>query len=250
MTFHEGPDNWQPPDGLGYSSLRPVQLTGQGYALVVLGVVFAIGALTLSAFLVNESHREAGVREQLRREGTETSAVVTRVWRAGDKEGTRMVAYRFTAGGREIDGRSSTPSATWRGLKKDAPLAVRFVPGHPEISHPAGWEKSVTPFWLAFLVGGCLLVVPAIFAAMIRKQSSLLSEGRPAPGVVTGVKRADKAVFVLYECQLLSGAVVKGRSNGCRRTPGIGSPVCVLYDPDNPRRNAVYPLCLVKLMRS
>jgi hypothetical protein len=68
--------------------------------------------------------------------------------------------------------------------------------------------------------------------------------------VVTGVKRADKAVFVLYEFQLLSGTVMKGRSNGGRRTPGVGSPVCVLYDRDNPRRNAVYPLCLVKLMRS
>ena len=250
MTFHEGPDNWQPPDGLGYSSLRPVQLTGQGYALVVIGVVFAIGALVLGVFLVNQSHREAGVREQLRREGTETSAVVTRVWRTGGEEDKRMVAYRFTAGGREIDGRSSAPSAIWRGLKKEAPLAVRFVPGHPEISHPAGWEKSVTPIWLAFFAGGCLLLAPVIFAVMIRKQSSLLSEGRPAPGVVTGVKRADKAVFVLYEFQLLSGAVMKGRSNGGRRTPGVGSPVCVLYDRDNPRRNAVYPLCLVKLMRS
>ena len=250
MTFHKGPDNWQPPDGLGYSSLRPVQLTGQGYALAVIGVVFAIGALTLSVFLVNQSHREAGLREQLRREGTETSAVVTRVWREGDKEETRMVAYRFTADGREIDGRSSAPSAIWRGLKKGSPLAVRFVPGHPEISHPAGWEKSVTPIWLAFLAGGSLLLAPAIFAAMIRKQSRLLSEGRAAPGVVTGVKRSENAAFVLYEFQLLSGAVMKGRSNGGRRRPGIGSPVCVLYDRDNPRRNAVYPLCLVKLMRN
>jgi hypothetical protein len=250
MAFHESPDNWQPPDGLGYSSLRPVCLTRQGYALAAVGVILGVGALTLSVFLINKSKAQAAARDQLRSQGTETVATVTRLWRTGDKEETRMVAYRFTAGGREIDGKSSAPSAIWRGLTTDAPLAVRFVPGRPEINHPAGWESSVLPIWLPFFAGGCLLFAPVTFAVMIRKQTRLLSEGRPAPGVVTGIKRSDKAVFVLYEFKLLSGAVMKGRSNGGRRSPGVGSPVCVLYDPDNPRRNAIYPLGLVKLMRS
>src|SRR5437763_15071702 len=39
MSFQESAKSWEPPEGLGYSSLRPVRLTGQGIALTVLAIV-------------------------------------------------------------------------------------------------------------------------------------------------------------------------------------------------------------------
>ena len=38
-------ENWTPPDGLGYSSLRPVQLTGAGIALLVVAGAMLLGAV-------------------------------------------------------------------------------------------------------------------------------------------------------------------------------------------------------------
>jgi hypothetical protein len=191
------------------------------------------------------------VRRLLRDEGAQTTAIITRVWRAGGKDSRHMVSYRFAAGAAdEIDGRSSAPAAIWKGLVPGGSLPVRYVPGRPEINHPAEWESSGAPVWLAWVLFPILAGPAVAFFILIRRQSRLLSEGRPAPGKVTEVKRADKAVIVKYEFSLLSGALMKGKSGGGRRPPGIGSVVCVIYDPDNPRRNAIYPMPLVKLMRS
>jgi hypothetical protein len=40
--------------------------------------------------------------------------------------------------------------------------------------------------------------------------------------------------------------MVQGRANAST-PPAEGAPICVLYDPENPRRNAIYPLSLVRL---
>jgi hypothetical protein len=88
-----------------------------------------------------------------------------------------------------------------------------------------------------------------VLAMLLRKQVRLLTEGRPAPGIVTGWRRTKGGTVLRYEFVLLNGATAKGRGKS-RRPPAIGSPICVLYDPENPRRNAPYPLCLVKLTKS
>jgi hypothetical protein len=92
-----------------------------------------------------------------------------------------------------------------------------------------------------------MVAVPAFLLPIaVRREARLLAEGRPAPGRVTGFKRAGKTIQVQYEFHLLNGALVKGKVN--RSKPPIeGTTVCVLYDPENPRRNAPYPLSLVRL---
>ena len=84
---------------------------------------------------------------------------------------------------------------------------------------------------------------------LLRKQMQLLTEGRPAPGIVTRHRRTKDGTIIRYEFALLNGATAKGRGQ-TRRPPPIGSRICVLYDPENPRRNAPYPLYLVRLTRS
>jgi hypothetical protein len=97
-----------------------------------------------------------------------------------------------------------------------------------------------------YLIFGELVVVALVLAMLLRKQMRLLTEGRPAPGVVTGCRRTKDGIVLRYEFQLPDGATAKGRGHS-RRPPAIGSQICVLYDPENPRRNAPYPLGLVKL---
>ena len=252
MTFQERPNNWEPPDGLGYSSLRPVQLSRHGIALTVLGVVFLIGAPVLGMLVFQQSNKAGNKRSLLRQEGVATTAVITRLWGTGGKDNRHMVQYRFAAENRDVEGKAQAPFRIWKGFVTGAGIPIRFVPAQPEVNHPSEWELSQVPMWVALLPGGILLLPSVVFFILIRKQMRLLSEGRPAPGTVTRIKRTDKAVIVYYDFTLLSGAVMKGRSGGGRWRPalGVGSPVCVLYDPENPRRNAIYPMPLVKLMRS
>jgi len=49
-----------------------------------------------------------------------------------------------------------------------------------------------------------------------------------------------------YEFRLLNGIVAKGKSSASK-APAGDAPLCVLYDPENPRRNARYPFSLVRL---
>jgi len=241
--------NWQPPDGLGRSSLRPVRLTIAGRFMAGLVVAFVIGAPALGAFLVNRGRHESSERALLREQGVGTTAEITRVWRTRDEDQRYMTEYRFSVEGREFTGRTPVPRKIWSGLAVGASLPVRYLPGRPHINHPAAWERTAMSELVGIFVPFTLLLPAALLAFQLRKQMRLLSEGRAAPGTVTSLRRTDKGTIVKYEFQLLSGAAVKGRSQGGRKSPGVGSQICVLYDPDNPRRNTAYPLPFVRLDR-
>jgi len=92
-----------------------------------------------------------------------------------------------------------------------------------------------------------MVAVPAFLLPIpVRREARLLAEGRPAPGRVTGFKKIDQSIRVQYEFRLLNGTVAKGKVNRSK-PPVVGAPLCVLYEPENPRRNALYPLSLVRL---
>jgi len=218
--------------------------------MVVIGAVMLACSLVLALFLNSRAIRERDEQQHLRSEGRETTAVITRVWRSGKDGADHMVAYRFSVAEEETQGRSSAPARIWRGLEAGGTLAVRYVPSNPKVNHPVEWKAEILPRWLPFVLMPPFWIPAAIFTVAIRTQTRLLAEGRPAQGTITGVKRRDKAMVLTYEFHVLSGALVKGKSNAGRRPPLIGSEVCVLYDPENPRRNALYPLQLVRLQRS
>jgi hypothetical protein len=240
--------SWTAPDGLGYSGLRPVQLSGAGIALAALAAIFVVGGLVLGNFLWNKSRRQTAEREQLDRDGVRAEATIVRLWRSGDKENTPRMTYRFEIGGQVVTGSTGVPEKTWSAMHTGDSIPVRYLPLNPAINHPEAWTGSSTPVFVAVLVPGMFVGLAVLFGAMILRQMRLLSEGRPARGVVVKTRRSDKNVVVTYEFPVMSGAVRKGRSSTSRRnTPAVGSVVCVMYDPDNPRRNGIYPFSLVKL---
>jgi hypothetical protein len=241
----ERADQWTPPDSLGYSSLRPVRLTMQGKALIVLAVAFVFGAVLLGVFLGRKVQREAAERTLLSGQGIAADAVVTRVWRGGENNSEHRVTYRFEYGGRTYSRSVGTPASIWRMLAPGATLPVRFVPSRPAINHPVAWPQNGLPFWFPYFLAAMVTVPAFLLPILVRRETRLLAEGRPAPGRVTGFKK-DKAIRVQYEFRLLNGTLVKGRVTSSK-PPVVGAPVCVLYDPENPRRNALYPLSLARL---
>ena len=242
-------NNWTPPDGLGYSSLRPVQLTGAGIALLVVAAALLLGAVAAAIGLGTTARRQAEDHRLLQEQGVNADARITRVWRSSDKDQQHLVSYRFTVEEREYVARKTVPARIWQTLKAGSSLPVRFLPSNPKVNHPIEWDETPMPDWVPYLVFAVLAAIACLCAIQLRNQMRLLTEGRPAPGIVTGQRRTKDGTVIRYEFTLLNGATAKGRGQS-RRPPAIGSPVCVLYDPENPRRNAPYPLRLVKLTRS
>jgi hypothetical protein len=248
MTLEEISRSWTPPDSLGYSSLRPVRLSRGGIGLVVLMGVLLAGGGALGVMLARESRVQEASRQLLRDQGVPATASIVRVWRARNKDNTPYMAYSFDVDGRSFTQSDRVPRHIWSSLQTGASLPIHYVPGDPAVSHADAWDPHVTPTWLAMLIPAMLACLALAVWLTLRRQWRLLLEGRPAPGIVTGAKRTDKTVSIKYEFRLLNGSVVKGKSSVSRRAvPAIGSPVCVLYDPANPARRALYPLPLVKL---
>ena len=242
-------DSWTPPDGLGYSSLRPVGLTGGGIALLVVAAMMLLGAVAAGIGLGTTAKRQGKEHRLLQEQGVNTDAQITRLWRSTGKDQQHLVSYRFTVQEREYVARKGVPPRIWQTLRAGSSLPVRFLPSDPKVNHPSEWSDTPMPSWLPYLLSGGLVAIAFGVTIPLRIQMRLLTEGRPAPGVVTGQRRTKDGTVLRYEFTLLNGATAKGRGQS-RRPPAIGAPICVLYDPENPRRNAPYPLTLVKLTRS
>jgi hypothetical protein len=237
------PRDWTPPDGLGYSRMRPVRLTGAGIAALAL----AIGGAAAGIALGVEANRQAKEHRLLHEHGTSIGAVVTEVWRSGGEDRQPWVAYRFESQGRPYQARSQAPLRIWRTLEQGSLLPVRLLPAEPTLNHPEDWGGGTIPRAVQYLVATCLAGPALLIAVFLRRQVRLLVEGRPAPGIVTHHSRADHGkTRNHYEFRLLSGAMARGRGEGGRPLP-LGGPICVIYDPENPRGNTPYPLSLVRL---
>ena len=240
-------NQWKAPAGLDRSRPRRIRLTSGGIALIVASVALFIGsgAATIGLTRVADEQREA--RRLMREEGANAEAVVSRLWRESGESRPRWAAYTFSVQGRKYAGEAKAQRRAWEQLKVGSTLPVRFLTTNPAINVPVGWERSGMPRWVPIVVGlaifggGILCLVP------IQRQRYLLSEGRASPGVVTGHQKHQHGTEIRYEFRVLSGSSVKGRGVAGKSPVPIGSAVCILYDSENPQRNATYPLSLVQL---
>src|SRR5262245_65318454 len=110
------------------------------------------------------------------------------VYRKNTKGHPTYVRYRFTTSTGIYTKTLPAPESIWKGLKPGDTINVRYVPTDPAVSHPADWEVEVMPRFVAVLIPLLLAILPCVIAYWIRRQWRLLSQGRPAPRVVTSVK--------------------------------------------------------------
>jgi hypothetical protein len=210
-------------------------------------------AIPIGIHLAVLAGREARESRLLRVEGIETNALVTRLWRARGEGKQPWVAYRFTIQGRTYEREAKAPLQVWKNLRVGAELPVRYVASDPEINQPPNINRRATPIWLPFAVSGALAAAGLLTMRVLQPLRRLLSSGRAAPGLVVQHMAMERSTHgrergrkFQYEFPLLSGAIARGVSGPSKNPPAIGSIICVLYDPDNPRKNAPYPLSLVR----
>ena len=241
------PEDWKPPAGLGYGSMRPVRLTGHGKLMIALSGLFLLGSLALGVFLFRTARRQNDDRALLLDQGVSTTASVTRLWQTKDEDSRRMVSYRFTVGGKTYRRGTEVSTRIWRRLHVGDALLVSYLPARPSLNHPTEWPPEALPLWFPYPFALLMAGLAVLMVSPVRRQASLLANGRPAPGRATGGKRGNNNHTVLtYEFRQLSGAIAKG-SSVSRRPPAAGTPLVIVYDPERPRRSAIYPMSLVRL---
>ncbi len=256
IALSRAQSTWDPPEGLDRSWPREVCLTGGGKAAVVLAVVMVALGVAAGVGMGLTASREAREARLLETEGVVTDGVITRLWRSSGKDRQPWVAYRFVVGDKGYEANARVSLGRWRNLRVGSAVPVRYVPTQPELSYPFNTPRSPLPFWLPFPVALALVAGGLLTTLPIHTQRKLLSEGRSAQGHVTqhgplrhSARGGNFGRVFYYQFPLLSGAVAKGHSSPVRNPPAVGSTICVLYDPENPRRNAPYPFTHVTLVQ-
>lgn len=239
------PEGWTPPRELARALPRDVRLSGRGLAKAILASVFLVASLPVFFWMRDHNERQAAQIEALRTGGRETLGAVTRLWLEG-KSSTPTVAYAFSMDGRSFQGKSSAPDQVWKQLRVGGPLPLRFLPADPNINHPSAWEQQPLPAWLPLLLPAIFVTGGLVILAILRREAGLLAEGMPAPGVIAGCRRVKGGWAVRYQFRMKDGAIAKGRSQTAQRMT-IGTTICILYAPQNPRRNHTYPMCSYRL---
>ncbi len=240
------PENWTAPRELTRALPRETSMTGSALFMAVIAGLMILGCVPLFLFIRTQDDRVKARNEVLRTQGREATGEVQRLWRTSGKESRNMVEYAFTANGVRLNGQSSVPSARWDNVRKAGFLPIRYLPSDPAVNHPAAWEQSTEPAWAPFTAPAILLAGGSFLVVILRRQAELMAQGMPAVGVVTRSSRVKGGWALRYQFRMKDGSTALGSSQ-VRRRVEVGATVCVLYLPQNPRRNQVYPTGLYRV---
>lgn len=241
---------WEAPPELLHSSPRPVRLTGAGKAVAGLALALVGGALFGGMWLYDAAMRDQVQFQSREKERVSTEAEVVDLRSSRGKNARYLVIYQYRAGGQVYRKQVAVRRTEWQKLQAGSRLEVRYVPSNPELSWIPGHEPRGIPVWLVPLMSGGLALASWAIAQGIRKQRRLLSEGRPAQAQVMRSERFHRSHShgnrVHYQFEALSGATCQGQYETAKAPPEPGTEITIIYDPDNLKDQARYPLSLVR----
>ena len=254
MTTKDLSRSTEPPIEFWRSRPRDVQLSATGVFVTVLAVALLIGSVVLTVALSRKAATEARDRQLFQTTGVTTSAHVLRLWRESNDNKTPRVEYTYEANGRDFIGRSMLPLRRWQSLRPSDALDVRYLSSTPEQSVVVHAEPETLPRWLPVLLGLLTAASGVLPLGAIQMQRRLLAEGRIARATVTKITKAHTSHGgsyrkVVFTYPTLSGSTIVAKASTSRKAPDVGTAIWVVYDPDNPKRSAMYPLQLVKVSR-
>jgi hypothetical protein len=193
-------------------------------------------------------HHNVRVYETLVAHGVGANARIVRKWSEHrSKSTTYFVSYFFRANGHQLSSVKSIDAALYGRLAEGRETPVVYLPSDPSINRPVGQAPPANP-WMALLfpliTGGFLMLT----VWPMRRQWLLLSTGQATAGTVTATRRVKGGLSTTYQFNDQTGEERAGKTTVPRKeAPEIGAVVTILFDPENPRRNVLYPAPLVCL---
>jgi hypothetical protein len=244
-------DNSALPAVLLQASPRRVRVNASGSAMLAIAAALVAGGIWGSIVL---SRRAETAERQLALFASERIVApgeIVRLRRRGGDDDYRITAhYRYMARGRELAGATSLRRSDRDQYVAGSQAAVWYLASEPEASWLDGYAPRPFPEWPGTVVPlACGIAALALIQA-VRRQSNLLTYGRPTLATVTHVekKSTDKgSVWVVhYEWTILSGATRTGKyQHGKKHVPGAGDLIPIVYDRDNSFRHSRYPMSFV-----
>ena len=177
----------------------------------------------------------------LRQDGRVVLAEITGHWSTG-----RPLEYKFTVDDVAFSGKVRVPQNFVESLRGADHILVRFLPANPTINHPEAWEESVH----SYLVLSCIFsilcaIMSSLIVAMLLKDRRLVLDGVIAVGAVTSCimqKGAWGGTGYQIKCSFRTGDGRSAIGDDVSRIPReIGASVRVLYLPQDPVRNILFP---------
>ncbi len=242
----EAKRKWQPPPELQRSSPREVRQRAAGRTLLVLAALFVLGAPVAGLLLHARASADHAQRRELMSRGVNARAVVTRRWMRRGDHPRYLADYIYEAGGRTLTGRVDISRSSWERLEQGSVLPVRYLPADPRQHLVPGYEGDLMPLWLPYAVAGAMAAAGWLLTLPLKSERRLLTEGRPAPGVVLAHRKVQQTTTVRYAFVTLSGAIAEGKMQAQKNPPAIGSLLTVVYEPDNAGNNRAYPFSLYR----
>jgi hypothetical protein len=246
-------EKWRAPSELARSTPRSVSLTRTGIVFVCLSVLLAGGGVFLGTWLFVKAGRDQAFAQQMATEGAVTSGTVTYIGAAYGDDGHRKITFRYEVNGKSYDTSTTVGSHAAKGLQEAGAVQVRYLESDPGQSWIVGHEPQRTPVWVSPLAGLGMMVGPLLIFFQLKRQRSLLSEGRPAVAVImkirwVGSNEGGGKYRASYQYLAQGGQTYKGSFRGSKRGCGaVGDSITVLYDADNPKRSTRYPMQFAKI---
>ena len=213
-------------------------------------LTLALGVL-LGALAITDSLRGEERQQRLEREGVNTQAEIVKKWKEQRRWDTRRyVMYRFESNGRSYQRRAMVSRRDFRSLRIGDLVPVRYVASSPEQSRLPQESDPWLPLWGALLVPAFFLVLLWLMGRVILVQRRLLRWGRPTGAMVTGLSPMQVGKHMRYQFLDPAGSPVSGATTHTGSEDlGLRTAVTVLFDPERPRRNALYPPTFFRLAK-
>jgi hypothetical protein len=149
-----------------------------------------------------------------------------------------MATYQFDVEGRTYTRSAELAAQDWKALTEGAAISIAYLPSDPSQSFPVDDPTHGPPVWAAALTGGIMMFGAVMVYRRVANERNALETFRPAPGRVTGNWRG-RSNQVSYEFLGPERGPSTGRA--CYPRTVEGTPICVLYDPENPGCSVPYP---------
>lgn len=219
---------------------RRVRLSADSrYKEIVLWMMLAL-TIILSIWVSRGAAEQIRMRSTLRHDGVEARGEITEIKSVPRSQD--IVSYSFPANGETFLGKAGVPPQLMHRLRESKSIAVRYLPSNPGINHPAEWEWSL---WSSSIEIIFLMIFVLLFSASlsaIYRRLQVISQGKPAVGVVTKCGPAGGGAFSLkYEFCTETGMRVGGIGYS-RVSQEIGVGIWILFLPQSPSRSLPYPV--------